>query len=358
MTKLLLGITDQGLGHLAQSAPIVAELRRRRPDMQFSVRTGLPRIAVERRITPPFDLVPAEEDFGVVMGPSFEVDGAATYERYLALHGDYDQNVDRLARWLVAERYDGVLTNVSYLLLAAAREAGLPSLAMSSLNWLDMFNRYCSEFERSDEIFAQIRDSYSTSVFCRLTPGMPMPGLKTVPIQETIAVRGVNRRSELCRAFKLSVDARIVVFAFGGLHAVTPPRWRAATGAGHLIFGPTPWCAEGTPWHDPEQAGMAFADLLASADLVITKAGYGVITELAAAGVPALLVGRDWPEAPHLVEWLGRYVPYNYLDGPLAELEFAVVLDWCHKMASGRTESRPTLGGEASVAALVLEQLV
>jgi hypothetical protein len=72
----------------------------------------------------------------------------------LALHNDYDQHVDNLARWLAAERYDGVLTNVSYLLLAAARKAGLPSLAMSSLNWLDMFRRYCSGFERSNEIAA------------------------------------------------------------------------------------------------------------------------------------------------------------------------------------------------------------
>jgi hypothetical protein len=82
MTKLLLSITDKGLGHLAQSALVVAELRRRRPDMRFTVRTSLPRNAVEWKIASPFDLVPADEDFGVAMGTSFEVDSATTYERY------------------------------------------------------------------------------------------------------------------------------------------------------------------------------------------------------------------------------------------------------------------------------------
>jgi UDP-N-acetylglucosamine:LPS N-acetylglucosamine transferase len=38
---------------------------------------------------------------------------------------------------------------------------------------------------------------------------------------------------------------------------------------------------------------MPFVEIVASADIVITKAGYGIITEVAAAGVPALFIRRD-----------------------------------------------------------------
>ena len=38
---------------------------------------------------------------------------------------------------------------------------------------------------------------------------------------------------------------------------------------------------------------------------MLTKPGYGTFTEAACAGVPVLYVARrDWPEEPHLVQWL------------------------------------------------------
>ncbi len=50
---------------------------------------------------------------------------------------------------------------------------------------------------------------------------------------------------------------------------------------------------------------MSVPELLASADLVITKPGYGTFVEAACHGVPVLYLERpDWPEAPALCDWL------------------------------------------------------
>jgi UDP-N-acetylglucosamine:LPS N-acetylglucosamine transferase len=54
-----------------------------------------------------------------------------------------------------------------------------------------------------------------------------------------------------------------------------------------------------------EATGLSYSDLVASVDLIITKPGYGMFAEAAAAGMPVLFTARgDWPETEALVTWL------------------------------------------------------
>jgi UDP-N-acetylglucosamine:LPS N-acetylglucosamine transferase len=53
---------------------------------------------------------------------------------------------------------------------------------------------------------------------------------------------------------------------------------------------------------------MHFSDLLASADIMLTKPGYGAFVEAACSGIPVLYVERDdWPEQPYLITWLSQH---------------------------------------------------
>jgi predicted glycosyltransferase len=41
---------------------------------------------------------------------------------------------------------------------------------------------------------------------------------------------------------------------------------------------------------------------------LISKSGYGIVTEAACNGIPTLLVPREgWPEEPPLRDWLGQH---------------------------------------------------
>jgi UDP-N-acetylglucosamine:LPS N-acetylglucosamine transferase len=54
-----------------------------------------------------------------------------------------------------------------------------------------------------------------------------------------------------------------------------------------------------------EATGLSYSDFVASVDVIITKPGYGMFAEAAAAGVPVLFTERnDWPETEALVTWL------------------------------------------------------
>lgn len=58
---------------------------------------------------------------------------------------------------------------------------------------------------------------------------------------------------------------------------------------------------------DQHKLAMPFIDLLASADVIVTKPGYRTFTEAAGNGTRVLYASRgDWPEEPALSAWLGE----------------------------------------------------
>jgi hypothetical protein len=63
-----------------------------------------------------------------------------------------------------------------------------------------------------------------------------------------------------------------------------------------------------------ESRGMRYQDLVRAADVVVTKPGYGIVTDAIAAGTRIVYTERgDFPEYPILVAEMPRYVPCAHL---------------------------------------------
>lgn len=291
MAHLFADISSHGFGHLAQVAPVLNALRAARPDVRLTVRSGLPRERLALRIGGEFGHVHAASDFGFVMKNALDIDLVATAERYREFHTDWPDRVRREADCLAALAPDLVLSDVAYLPLAGAASAGLPALALCSLNWADLIDHYFHREPWLRDVHAQVLAAYSGArAFLRATPGMPMFDLPNVVVIGPVAERRQVDRTDLARRLGLPAERRRVLVALGGFDFPLPVAdWPRRDDV--LWLEPTP--------------GMPFADLLASADAVITKPGYGTFVEAAAHGVPLLYLRRpDWPEEAPLVEWL------------------------------------------------------
>ena len=176
---LLADISAHGLGHLAQTAPVLNILKRLAPGSHLTVRSALPRERLAARITGHFDHVPEARDFGFVMHNAVDIDLAASARRYRELHADWTRRIADEANWLRLQRVDAVLSNVAYLPLAAAAVAGIPAAGLCSLNWADLFAHYFGGEPWADEIHAQMLAAYNAGRgFLRVTPGLPMTGLR------------------------------------------------------------------------------------------------------------------------------------------------------------------------------------
>lgn len=301
---LLVALTPHGYGHGAMTAPIINRLRARCPGLRLTLQTAIAREWLESRYDGPFDLVAEDADFGMVMKTTLVVDAAASHARYVALHERLDELVARDAERMRVLGADLLLSNISYIALLAAQRAGVPSLAMSCLNWLEIYGYYCREMTGAGPILEQMRQGYQAAQeFLCPAPSMPMTQLSNIRPIGPLARRGVQRRADLNRLLGAAADDKIGLIAFGGMDL--PLDYKA--------FPRLPgvrWVVAADPCGHPDmtaldQLPLTFTDLLTSCDLILGKPGYGTFAEAAVNGTAMLTLPRpDWPESPGMVHWL------------------------------------------------------
>ncbi len=294
MSRLFVDISSHGFGHLAQLAPVLNALTTVRPNLRLTIRSGLSRERLATRIAAPFHHIHEASDFGFVMKNALDIDLPASAARYREFHADWDGRVRREAGFLVSLVPDLVLSDIAYLPLAGAAAAGIPAVALCSLHWADLVGHYFRREPWAREVCAAALAAYSGArAFLRTTPGMPMIDLANVVVIGPVAELRHPDRAALAERFDLPQEKRWVLVALGGFDFPLPVAdWPQREDVLWLVPG----------------ANMPFADLLAAADAVITKPGYGTFVEAALHGVPVLYLRRpDWPEETPLVEWLHRH---------------------------------------------------
>jgi hypothetical protein len=305
LKRLCAAVSHHGLGHLAQSAPVLNALHALDPGLEFVVRTALPRTVLELRLAMPFEHWQEASDCNLVMHDAIRVDLPASLAAYRAYHRDWPRKVDAEARRLDDLGADAVFSNVGYLPLAGAQRAGLPALAMCSLNWADIFRHYLGGEHGAQAILGHMTAAYAGArAFLRPEPSMAMADLGNTVAIPPVVQAGVDRRAELLGRLGLAADTRLVLVGMGGIR-YRPPVESWPCPAGLVFLVPDDWRAEHPCARTLRDTGMPFRDVLASADALVTKPGYGSYAEAAAAGVPVLTIPRaDWPEAPCLNDWL------------------------------------------------------
>lgn len=304
MAHLFADISSHGFGHLGQTGPVIEALAGRLPDLHLTIRSGLPESQLRLRIGHPFDYIAGASDVAFLMHDAVRLDHEASAEAYQTMHADWPARVAAEAAWLKALAPNAVLANVSCLPLAGAKLAGIPAAAMCSLNWADQFEHLFAGEAWAEKIRIEMHAAYAgADVFLRCLPAMPMadlPKLRDIP---PLARLGRPCRAELEAALGVR-GQRLVMVVMGGIGYQLPvARWPSVPGVRWLVrespggARPDVSTYRGLDFH--------FSDLLASVDAVVTKPGYGMFVESAAAGTPVLYLKReDWPEQEVLIDWL------------------------------------------------------
>ena len=141
--------------------------------------------------------------------------------------------------------------------------------------------------------------------FFALEPAMPMPALSNYQHMPFVARRGNAKgvRQEL----GLSDDQRLVMYTMGGIEQVLDVQhWQVPDNTVWVLPDnlaiDAPWCLS------QQQCGRDYIDLLAAADVLCTKPGYGSFTEACVNDTAVVYVRRHgWPEEAVLLEWLQQF---------------------------------------------------
>jgi len=274
-------ISGHGFGHASRCTELISKLTTRRPDLQIVVRTGAPPWFLDDIRSPRVEVQPMDTDTGVAQIDSLRLDEEETARRAAVFYGDFDRLAEAQARDLRQLGASLVIADIPPLAIAAAHKAGIPSIALGNFTW-DWIYAYYPRFERlAPGVIGTIARAYATA---RLALRLPVHGgfdsmaATTVDIP-FIARRSVRQPAETRRL--LGVDGRgpIVLASFGG-HGLDIPYDRIAR-TGLTVLAP-----------QRPPAGLNYEDLVAAADVVVSKPGYGIVSECAANGIALLYTSR------------------------------------------------------------------
>lgn len=305
---LVVDISFHGFGHLAQIAPVLQELRARLGKLRLTARSTIAEPVLRSRLGEDLRVIRVSKDVGMRMASALDVLPEDSTTAYRLFHRDWTDTVRREAQDLEALSPDLVVANVPYLTLAAAALARIPSVAMCSLNWADIYHHYCRMLPDSPGIHDEMVRSYlQADLFLQPSPHMPMENLPRRKSIGPVAQMGMNRRDEMAQRLGIHAKERFVLVGLGGIATrLSVERWPVLPDTRWLV--PGDWQVERCDCSSLESLDMPFLDVLASSDVLIAKPGYGAFVEAACHGLPVLYVARkDWPEEPYLTAWLHQY---------------------------------------------------
>ena len=286
-------ISGHGLGHASRSIELLNVLAVQRPDARLVVRTAAPLWLFHATAPKTVELASVETDVGVAQIDSLNVDERETALRAAHFYRTFDSRADAEAAFLDAERATIVLGDIPPLACAAAAQAGVISVAIGNFTWDWIYGGYEAFESLAPGVIATIRTAYAAAGRALRLPlhgGFePMAAVTTdIPF---IARRSTRDPADTRRLLGVAGDRPFVLVSFGpgGLDGLDVP-YAAIAEAEHLTV-----LAPGLALPAP----VSYEDLVAAADVVISKPGYGIVSECVANGTALLYTSR------------GRFLEYD-----------------------------------------------
>ena len=308
-------VSGHGYGHSTRTAEVLKQIRARDPRLRIVVVASTPARLFHQAAGADL-LVRAERvDVGLVQRGALVIDVEGTLAAWEDFQRDREARVAREAAWLRESGARLVLADIPPLAFAAAAAAGVPAVGLSNFSW-DWIYRHLARdapgLARAAD--AAARDYASAALLLELPFAGDLAAFARREPIPLVARRASLTREEGRRRLGLG-SAPAVLVSFGGLgmedvdlsvlaplrdvQFLTEPTGRPAPPNVRVIA--------------PEELaalGMGYVDLVASADVVVTKPGYGIVSEAISARTRMVYTERgDFPEYPILVKGMSRWLP-------------------------------------------------
>jgi len=317
-------ISGHGFGHASRQVEIINALGRLAPDLRLIVRSAARPDLLARTLTAPYELRPGATDPGIIQSSSVAHDDAATVREAAAYLARFDEQVVAEAAALSTDRVRTIVGDIPPVAFEVAARLGVPSVAIANFTWDWIYEAHPGMADALPELVPRLRHSYAhASLALRLPFSGGFEVFSTVRTIPLVARRPTRQRAETRAHFGIPIDRPAVLLSFGGYGlpsldlsavdclsdwtVVTTDRITSAEASvprGVVLLEERAFAG----------SGFRYEDLVAAADVVLTKPGYGIIAECIAAGTAMLYTSRGaFREYEVLVRELPRYVRSRFV---------------------------------------------
>ena len=321
---LVFYISGHGFGHATRDIEVIDHIREQSANTRIVIRSAVPGEFLAKSARRSVDFEYCDADTGVAQIDSLRLNETETTKRAAAFYRDFHVKADAEAAVLRRLEAALVIGDVPPLAFAAAARAGVPSIALANFTWDWIYAAYPAFQELAPAVTSTIQNAYATaSLALRLPfPGGFQPMLAVTRDVPLIARRSRRTRESTLDTLSLDDDRPIVLASFGGHGArlafdeIAERNDLTIVLTDHEVRDGA--MADGRLRRFPkemlERCGIRYEDLVAAADVVVSKPGYGIVSECIANNAALLYTSRGpFAEEEVLVSGMQRFLRCRFI---------------------------------------------
>lgn len=297
-------ISGHGFGHISRSYEVVKYLQENAPIEKLFINTTRKDFVKDKTDNLIFREVTV--DVGMVQLSSISLNVEKTLESILEFEKNKNSLIESELAFLETEKIGCIISDSSSLPFLLADKLSLPSFFIGNFTWDFIYDNYTKDNSYFGSYANILKKEYSLCHFGLILPfHCPM---NSIPRKKEIGIigrRSLEDRQTVRDRIGFTDKNRYFLFSFGaygisdslGFENLKDNEWIVVSGYEGLI---------GEKVIDVKN--IYYPDLLKACDFVLTKPGYGILSESYLANTPVIYTDRgDFAEYPYLVDALDKF---------------------------------------------------
>ncbi|OGP51539.1 MAG: hypothetical protein A2Y79_08490 [Deltaproteobacteria bacterium RBG_13_43_22] len=312
--KVVYYISGHGYGHAVRSIQIINELIKL--GCKVIIKTTTPVFLFKEGLSRPVEILFEGFDVGLEQIDNIRFDLEKTKKSVIKLLASAEERIRKEQKFFSDQGISGIVCDIPFIPLAAAGRLGLPSVGISNFSWDWIYAHYGKWDPEWYSLSEAIRGYYREGdLLLRLPFYGKMEAFRRIEDIPLVTRRSEKEKDRIRLALDLPQDRKIGLVGFSQveLHDQGAKKIEQLSSEYLFLIRP-PLNLESNIFRKVEGGEFSFIDLVCAADLVITKAGYGIVADCLSHGTPMIYSDRgEFPEYPILVEGIKSHLSCCYM---------------------------------------------
>ncbi|MEI1280220.1 glycosyl transferase [Leptospira venezuelensis] len=322
-------VSGHGFGHISRSLEAILQILIKNPEWTATINSprgeefanSLDITGIWGKVRNRIQFRKIKSDVGIVQKDSLGMDLESTESEILEFKKNKNSLIQAETEYLKKERPDLIWSDSSSFPFLISYDLKIPSLFLGNFTWDYIYSYYESEiFQKYSK---ELKNEYK---LCELGLVLPLScPVTSIPKTKNIGLLGRKpnlNKEEARRYYGFEEGIEYYLFSFGAYGIDSShfdwKEWDPSKR--RIVIGGMEWKIQ-----SKNNLGIVtipnchYPDLLRASDFVLTKPGYGILSESYFAGTPILYTDRgNFPEYKYLVETLqsqykSAYISHNDL---------------------------------------------